>query len=75
MTGVNSLSAFTPTLTSLTNGASGNLQISVTVSCGFASGGILLFTVPSEITLPSTITCTGVSLISSVTCTHSTNAV
>lgn len=77
MTGVNSLTSFTPTLSSLVNGNSGGtLQISVAVSCGITSGGILKFTVPSDITLASSLTCSVGTLVSAVSsCSQTSNAV
>lgn len=71
MTSTPELLTFTVTPSSGVNGATNNYKITVSSPIPEYSTDKLTFTFPTEVTLPTTISCTAGTSLSAVSCTKS----
>jgi hypothetical protein len=72
MTTISEMTNFAVTPSSTVNGATTTYLISVTSNCILSGSITLKFTFPSEVTMPSTMSCTETdSKISSISCSMS----
>lgn len=75
MTSINVMTNFQVIPQSYINGATTNYKIIVTPSVPMVSGDKLQFTFPPEVTVPSSISCSTSTLVSSVSCSNSGSSV
>lgn len=75
MTIIGTISTFTVTPSSVINGATNNYLVSVVSTIPHIDTDYITITFPSEITLPSSITCSASTSVSSVSCSKSGSTV